>query len=319
MCEIVSLGYGYEEWHSRETWRFGGLGSGSSISAVPDLVQTLLEVGEPFDAWVMRVDERDECYRLAKRIRSDTLRPGGNFLAEHIWGYRDAVGLIRTRRPDLLEGLLAGYALCHKGILRDNTQALVFPDRTEWPADAELEPGQVFVFFWHDGEPMFVLRREVPLSPDPKYARRLAHARSWFDSLPEGTAEIEFAEEDDATRVLIRPLRSPDAAPIWIRIDKTSGFVYLGAGEVFRVDDTFWESDIPIGSVCRAIASGSLREEIKLWRGRKTGADAALRVEGEAEPVTTGEDYTFRGALARLLLGAVFGGKGKHSIGYPPY
>ncbi len=321
MCEIVSLGYGYEEWQSRETWRFGGLVSGSNISAVPDLVQTLLEAGEPFDAWVMRLDKRDECYRLAERIRSDALRPGRNFLADHIWGNRDAVGLIRTRRLDLLEGLLASYALCHKGILRDNTQTNVFPDRTEWPADAALEPGQVFVFFWHDGEPLFVLRREVPLLPDPKYARRLADARAWFDSLPEGTAEMKLTEEDDGTTVRIRPLRSPDGAPIWIHIDKTSGFVTLGAGGVFWVDDTFWESDIPIGAVCRAIASGGLREEIKLWRGRKTGADAALRVEGEARTVPTGRTrtYTLRGALVRLLLGAVFGGKGKRSIRYPPY
>ncbi len=75
MCEVVTLGYGYEEWQSRETWRFSGLVSGSNISAVPDLVQTVLEVREPFDAWVMRLDERDECYRLAERIRSDALRP----------------------------------------------------------------------------------------------------------------------------------------------------------------------------------------------------------------------------------------------------
>ncbi len=297
----------------------GGLVSGSNISAVPDLVQTLLEEGEPFDAWVMRLDEREDCYRLAERIRSDVLRPGGNFLADHIWDGKDAVGLIRTRRPDLIKGVLAGYALCHKGILRNNTQENVFPSRVEWPSDADLEPGQVFVFFWHDGDPVFVLRREIPSSPDPRYASRLADVRTWFDSLPEGTAEMELTEQDDATMVLIRPLRTPDAADIWIRIDKTSGFVYLGAGEVFRVDDLVWETDIPIGAVCRAIASGGLREEIKLWRGRKTGAFAALWVEGESEPVTNSETYTFRGALARLLLGTMFGGKEKRSIRYAPY
>ncbi|MDP9379454.1 MAG: hypothetical protein M3Q29_04760 [Chloroflexota bacterium] len=319
MCEVVTLGYGYEEWQSRETWRLGGLVPGSNTSAIPDLVETLLEEGEPFDAWIMRLAERGDCYRLAERIRSDTLRPGENFLAEYVWSRRDAVGLIRTRRPDLLEGLLAGYALVHTGIVRDNTQENVFPHRTEWPPDAELESDQVLVFFWHDGEPLYLLRREIPLSPDPKYMRRLTDTRSWFDSLPEGTAEIEFAEEDRATLVLIHPLRTPEAASIWIRVDKTSGFVYLGAGKVFRVDDLVWESDIPIGAVCRAIASGGLREEIKLWRGRKTGADAALRVKGESEPITMGETYSLRRAIARLLLGSVFGGKEKRSRRYPPY
>lgn len=319
MCEIVRLGYGYAEWRYKETWRFGGLLSESRDSMVPDLVETLLDEAEPFDAWIMRLNERGDCYQLSERVRSAALRPGGHFLVDHVWRGRDAVGLLRTRRTDLLEGMLAGYTLYHRGVLRDNAQEDVFPQRTEWPADAALEPGQVFVFFWHDGEPLFVLRREAPLLPDPKYARRLAEARAWFDSLPEGTTEMERTEEHDGTTVLIRPLRTPDAAPIWIHIDKTSGFVTLGAGEVFRVDDLYWESDIPIGAVCRAIASGGLREEIKLWRGRKTGADATLRIEGEAEPVATGETYSLRGTLARLLLGVVFGGKGKRSMRYPSY
>jgi hypothetical protein len=319
MCEVVTLEYGYEEWKSREEWRFGGLVQQGRGPMAEDLIAGLLDEGEEFTVWVLRLDGEETCYRLAERLTQETIFPGEHFFADHIWRGKDTVGLLRTRRIDLLHEALAGYALYHRGAVGDNRNPDVFPDLTQWPEDAVLRPDEVFLFFWHDGEPLFVLREGVPPPHGTEYPRRLAEAREWFASLPPGIAEMDVRDEEDAVSVDIRPVRTPEAAGIQIHIDKTSGFVSMGAGHGCHLDDTFWEGAIPLRAVCEAIASGRLTERIRLWRGEETSAEGALRVEGEARPVENGWTYSFRKSIARLLLGRIVPGSGTRIVRYPPY
>jgi len=106
-----------------------------------------------------------------------------------------------------------------------------------------------------------------------KHDTRLAELERWFGSLPPGTADmrLETVEDDPGgIHVAIRPLHQPQAASIRLRIDEETGFVYLGAGKAYSLDDTVWPS-MPLADVCQAVVSGGLTEAIRLHKGKETG------------------------------------------------
>ncbi len=136
-----------------------------------------------------------------------------------------------------------------------------------------------------------------------KHDTRLAELERWFGSLPPGTADmrLETVEDDPGgIHVAIRPLHQPQAASIRLRIDEETGFVYLGAGKAYSLDDTVWPS-MPLADVCQAVVSGGLTETIRLHKGKETGVEGWLRVEGEAVPVHSNRTADLGGELRRAL------------------
>jgi hypothetical protein len=146
---------------------------------------------------------------------------------------------------------------------------------------------------------------------------RLAELERWLSSLPAGVASWhreEVERDPGGIHFSIKPVRRPSAATIRLRIDRETGFVYLGAGEAYRLDDINWP-DMPLGRICQAIVSGGLTEEVRLWKGKETGRKACLQVEGEDTPVCTNQIYSLTGELRRALSG----NKQKRTIRYAPY
>ncbi len=81
---------------------------------------------------------------------------------------------------------------------------------------------------------------------------------------------------------------------------------------------------MPLVEMCRAVVSGGLVREVRLWRGKEVGARYLLYgVEGERDPVydrsRNNLRYSLRGDLARLIIGSLLGGKVKREVRYPPY
>lgn len=147
---------------------------------------------------------------------------------------------------------------------------------------------------------------------------RLAEIETMFRSLSPDTAQIRIEPASGGglgTHVSIRPLRSPEAASIDIRIDKETGFAYLSAGRDFAVDDIYWEGELPLARICQAIASGGLTEETRLWLGKEVATRGWLRVRGEADPLYSNRIYSLRRRLAALILG----GEETRTTHYPPY
>ncbi len=146
----------------------------------------------------------------------------------------------------------------------------------------------------------------------------LSQVREWFVSLPEGVAELDIRTgSDEATYVEIRPLIQAGASPIHLRIDKESGFLSLGAGQGYSIDDTFWP-DMPVVDVCQAIASGGLTEEVWLWKGEEAGRRGCLQVRGEKHPVCISWTRSLSKEMKRSLLG-VLSGSEKRVVNYVPW
>ncbi len=169
---------------------------------------------------------------------------------------------------------------------------------------------------------------DVMRDPDPRFAA----VQEWFETLPEGLAEMKVGPHDiypsSMTQINIRPLRNPDAAIIEIGFNGEGAWlVYFAAasGERggFSITTEYWP-DMPLVEVCKAVVAGGLVREVRLWRGREVRARYLLYgVEGESQPVYDRSfnnfRYSRRLSLARLTIGSLFGGKEEQTIHYPPY
>jgi hypothetical protein len=143
---------------------------------------------------------------------------------------------------------------------------------------------------------------------------KLRAIQEWFGSLPTGTAEMSItspSEDPGGTHVEIQPLRDPTAANIRIRIDKQTGFLTLGAGLGFGIDDTYWP-DMPFVAICQSIVSGGISIEAYMSGGELTAYKARLEVNGKPEVVRDMDLWT--DLSARLMRR-----RQRHNIHYGPY
>lgn len=186
----------------------------------------------------------------------------------------------------------------------------------------------VVTFAWYPMTRFKIYGIEVIADPDPRFAA----VKKWFETLPEGLAEMNIGPHDlypsAMTQITIRPLRNPDAASIEIGFQGEGDWlVYFSAGSDerggFSITTEFWP-DMPLVEMCRAVVLGGLIREVRLWRGEEVGARYLLYgLEGERDPVydPSRNDlrYSLRGDLARLIIGSLLGGKAKREVRYPPY
>jgi hypothetical protein len=143
-----------------------------------------------------------------------------------------------------------------------------------------------------------------------KATQMLAEIQSWLATLPEGAATLEFLEENPYERVVrVRPLRSPKASPITLRLGRDgTADVAMGEGVEFN--------DMPVSpgrleAICRAVADGSLTERLRLRAGRWVASRGELRLPGE----TLHSKWTKWGAFCATLLGGVE----ERTVNYEPY
>lgn len=150
---------------------------------------------------------------------------------------------------------------------------------------------------------------------------RLGAIRAWLERFPPDSVAVGIRGEPSGsggTLVSIRPLRSPEASPIQIRIACDSGFVNLHAGQGFSLDDTYWP-DMPVVKVLQAIADGNLVEEVRTLSGKDVGIRGWLHVDGETSPVYDNRSYDYTRDAARMVLKLVSGKTETRTIRYASY
>jgi hypothetical protein len=154
-----------------------------------------------------------------------------------------------------------------------------------------------------------------------RHDARLAAIRTWLETFPPGVVIADVKPENNGvggTLISIRPLHSPKASDIDIHMDRDSGFVYLGAGKGFSLDDTYWP-DMPLVKILQAIVDGKLVEEVRLVSGKEVGVKGWLQVEGEKTPAYDNRSFSLTDDLYRMVAQAVTGKRETKTIHYPPY
>jgi hypothetical protein len=159
---------------------------------------------------------------------------------------------------------------------------------------------------------------KIKIMNKQKHDLTLTLIEQWFTSLQANVAGMLIESpinDQDATHIIIHPVRNKSAAEIRIRIDKTSGFINLGAGRCFSVDETYWPN-LPLIDICQAVVLGALTEELRFWKQRLTGCRWILQLYGE-EKVVNNFDLWYD--FWRVTLGRILGDTTTLTIHYPSY
>ncbi len=147
---------------------------------------------------------------------------------------------------------------------------------------------------------------------DDQCRRRLEEVRQWFESLPEGVAEMETSElqEQGVLVVGIRPILNPHATKFWLHF--LDGEFHVGTEGGGRFPEVPC-SDSAV-DYCRGIVVGDLTLTEYHRKGRVVQLRTDLRREGETETFVKSGCYGCLTAPLQWLLR-----REKHRTHYPAY
>jgi hypothetical protein len=134
-------------------------GSNAGWKIVPGMVESIVGKPIPFKGWVYHYDSASNYYVKIEEYEDEDKYNFTSALKKYI--YKAALCMIRTDQIGHIEQLLSGYSKVSSGIINNNLKSEVFPAPIEIGDWAEIEAGKIILIICHDGDPLFVLRRQL--------------------------------------------------------------------------------------------------------------------------------------------------------------
>lgn len=150
MCKNQAIQIAYEEWVLKRD-------SSPGWEIIPGIVAGIIGRTAPFSGWVYKYEEQCDQYVKVEEFSDENKQMYLGALNKFIC--QNALCLIRTIQSVSIEQLLSGYSKISSGVIEDNLRSQVFAAPIEMGDWAQIEEREMVLVIWHDGEPIFILKK----------------------------------------------------------------------------------------------------------------------------------------------------------------